>query len=349
MTLTSFLVAFLVAFVSAPLLRALALRWGMVDLPAARKLQQVPVPLLGGAAVYLGVIAGSFVVPLYMRSHQALFIASTLIFVVSLFDDKKEISARMRLAVQLLAAGILIFSGLRISFLPNVWWGTVLEVLITLFWILGITNAFNYLDGVDGLCSGLAIVAAFFFFVILLTTGQVDLIFLPAAVMGACAGFFPHNFSRRKMFLGDAGSMFIGFTMAGFALIGDWAGENILRIVVPILMLGVPIFDMTFTTVMRFRENKARTLVQWLEYAGRDHFHHYLMDLGLGPRGTIFFIFAISVSMGINALIISQVSHWTFGVLMILQSGITFLLVGVLMVLGRRMQKEREVRQRMGI
>ena len=349
MTLTSFLVALLVAFASAPLFRVLALRWGMVDAPAVRKLQQIPVPLLGGAAVYLGVIAGSLVVPLYMKSHQALFLGSTLIFLVSLFDDKKEVSARARLAVQFLAAGIVIFSGLRISFLPNVWWGDVLEILITFVWILGITNAFNYLDGADGLCSGLTAVAAFFFFVILLTTGQVDLIFLPAAVMGACVGFFPHNFVRGKMFLGDAGSMFLGFTMAGFALTGSWAGQNIIRIVVPILILGVPIFDMIFTTVMRFRERKARTLIQWLEYAGRDHFHHYLMDLGLGPRGAIFFIFAISFSMGINALIISNATDWIFGFLMILQSGVTFFLVGVLMVMGRRLRKEQEVHERMGI
>jgi len=349
MTLTCFLVALLVAFVSAPVFRSLALRWGMVDAPAVRKLQQMPVPLLGGAAVYLGVIAGSFVVPLYMRLHRPLFLASTLIFLVSLFDDKKEISARARLAVQFLAAGILIFSGLRISFLPNTWWGNILEVVITLVWVLGITNAFNYLDGADGLCSGLAVVAAVFFFVILLTTNQVDLIFLPAAVMGACAGFFPHNFLRGKMFLGDAGSMFLGFTMAGFALTGSWAAQNIIRLAVPILILGVPIFDMTFTTVMRFKERKARTLVQWLEYAGRDHFHHYLMDLGLGSRGVIFFIFAISMSMGINALIIANATDWIFAFLMVLQSGITFFLVGVLMVLGRRLHKEQEVRERLGI
>jgi len=349
MTFTSFLVAFLVAFVTAPIFRMLALRYGMVDAPAARKLQKESVPLLGGAAIYLGVIAGSFVVPLYAKSHQALFLASTLIFVISLFDDKKEVSARVRLAVQLVAAGILIFSGLRISFLPNVWWGHAGEIFITLVWIIGMTNAFNYLDGADGLCSGLTIVAAFFFFMILLTTGQVDLIFLPVAVMGACAGFFPHNFMRGKMFLGDAGSMFLGFTMAGFALTGSWAGESMIRVLVPILILGVPIFDMIFTTVMRYKENKARTLIRWIEYAGRDHFHHYLMDLGLGPRGAIFFIFAISASMGINALIISSATDWVFGFLMVLQSGITFLLVGILMVMGRRLRKEDLVRERMGI
>ncbi|MGE5280055.1 MAG: MraY family glycosyltransferase [Deltaproteobacteria bacterium] len=349
MTLTSFLVAFLVALLSAPLFRALALRWGVVDVPCARKLQREPVPLLGGAAVYLGVIAGSFVVPLYARSHQALFLASTLIFVISVMDDKREISARVRLVVQLAAAFLLIANGLRISFLPNVWWGKILEILITLLWILGITNAFNYLDGADGLCAGLAIVAAFFFFIILLTTGQVDLIFLPAAVMGACAGFFPHNFSRGKMFLGDGGSMFLGFTLAGFALTGSWAGENILRVIVPILILGVPIFDMTFTTFMRIKEHKVRTVVQWFEYAGRDHFHHYLMDLGLGPRGAIFFIFAISASMGISALIISDASDWIFGLLMILQSGIMFVLVGLLMVMGRRLHKMEEVHERVGI
>ncbi len=349
MTLISFLIALLISFTLCPFLRRLALRWDIVDHPEARKLQKTPVPLLGGVAVYLGVVLACFTVPLYKKFHLDLFIASTLIFVVSVIDDKRKLSARTRILVQLVAAGILIARGMRIEILPHNFLFGSFQVILTLAWILGLTNAFNYLDGVDGLCSGLGVITSFFFFVILFYTGQNDLIFLPAAVMGACLGFLPHNFKKEKMFLGDGGSMFIGFTVAAFALLGTWASNNIIKVSIPIIILGVPIFDMTFTTIMRYRERKIRNLVQWLEYAGRDHFHHYLMDLGLRPRGAAYFIFAVSISMGLSALLIAESERTIYAFLALLKSGILFGLIGVLMVLGRRIHKNALVKERMGI
>ena len=349
MTFFSLVVSFLVTFAACPFLRRLALRWGIVDHPEARKLQKSPVPLLGGVAIYLGVVLASLTVPLYEKFHLDLFISSTLIFVVSLIDDKHKLSAKVRILVQFTAATILIVNGLRISFLPNTLLFNILEVLITFMWILGMTNAFNYLDGVDGLCSGLGIVTSFFFFAILFSTGQKDLMFLPVAVMGACLGFLPHNLRDKKMFMGDSGSMFIGFTVAAFALLGSWAGNDIIKISIPILILGVPIFDMTFTTIMRYREKKIKNVVEWLEYAGRDHFHHYLMDLGLRSRGTAYFILSVSVSMGLSALIIANSSRPINAFLTMFKSAIMFGLISVLMVLGRRRHKEAQVKERMGI
>ncbi|MEK7850190.1 MAG: MraY family glycosyltransferase [Candidatus Omnitrophota bacterium] len=349
MTFFALLVSFLVSFSLCPFLRRLALRWDIVDYPEVRKLQKSPVPLLGGVAVYLGVVVASFMIPLYQKFHLDLFISSTLIFIVSLIDDKQKLSARVRIIVQLVAASILILGGIRISFLPNSLIFNILEVLITFMWILGMTNAFNYLDGVDGLCSGLGIVTSFFFFVILFSTGQNDLMFLPVTAIGACLGFLPYNLRKDKMFLGDGGSMFVGFTVAAFALLGSWASNDIIKISIPILILGVPIFDMTFTTIMRYRERKIRNMVQWLEYAGRDHFHHYLMDLGLKSRGAVYFILVVSVSMGLSALIIANNDRPVYAFLTILKSSIMFGLISVLMVLGRRRHKEAQVKERMGI
>lgn len=343
-----FLVAFLVTFVSTPFFRRWALRWDIVDHPAVRKLQKAPVPLLGGGAVFCGVACGSLLMSLNDRAILSLFCAGALIFFVSVLDDKYGLSARSRIIAQLAAAGILMAAGLRISFLPNNFLGNAGEVFITVLWILGITNAFNCLDGLDGLCAGLGAIASFFFAFILLSTGQKSFLFLPLSVAGGCLGFIPHNFKKNKMFLGDGGSMFIGFLTAGIALMGDWASEDFIKISVPILILGVPIFDMTFTTILRYKERKIRTLVQWLEYAGRDHFHHYLMDLGLKSHGAAFFIFAVSISLGISALVITKSDHAYYGILTILKTVILFGLISVLMVLGRRLQKENLVRERMG-
>lgn len=348
MIVIPFLVAFLVAFVSAPFFRKLALALNILDHPATRKLQKAPVPLLGGGAVFCGVACGSLLMSLHIKAILSLFCAGTLIFFVSVLDDKYGLSARSRIIAQLAAAGILMAAGLRISFLPNNMLGDAGEILITLIWILGITNAFNCLDGVDGLCAGLGAVASVFFAFILLSTGQKSFLFLPLSVAGGCLGFMPHNLKKDKIFLGDGGSMFIGFLMAGIALLGNWASDDFIKISVPILILGVPIFDMTFTTIMRYREKKIRTLVQWLEYAGRDHFHHYLMDLGLKSHGAAFFIFAVSVSLGISALIITKSDHAYYGILTILKTVILFGLISVLMILGRRLQKENLVRERMG-
>lgn len=348
MTLLALSVSFLVTFISAFFLRRLAVYFGFLDHPESRKQQKEPVPLLGGAAVYAGIIAGSFIVPLYGERHLILFLASSVIFIVSLVDDRVKLSAQIRIMAQLLAAALVMGNGLRVSFLPNHPVGDALEVVITLIWILGMTNAFNYIDGIDGACAGLASIASFFFLAVLFLSGQFDFVFLPAALLGASLGFLPHNFRKKKMFLGDSGSMLLGFTLAVLSLTGNWASDDIIKLSVPVLILGVPIFDMSFTTVMRIKEKKIRSVVEWLAYAGRDHFHHYLLDLGLRSRGAAYFIFAVSVSMGINAVVIAESKRSFFGILMLSEAVILFGLVGVLMVLGRRFQKEQLVRDRMG-
>ncbi len=344
-TVAAFLIALVSTFLIAPLLRRIALFCGVVDHPSDRKLQTKPIPLLGGVAVYIGVAIVFLVHINQVRGLAPIALGASLIFLVSLWDDKAELSARLRIFVQFLAASLLIVSGLRISFLPQTLLFDIIEVILTLMWILGITNAFNYLDGADALCSGLGAIAAFFYTVVLYTTNQPQLLFLTAAMAGACVGFIPHNIRRKKMFLGDAGSMFIGFVMAGVSLMGNWASQDIVKVSIPILILGVPIFDMTFTTIMRVAENKVHNVIEWLEYAGRDHFHHYLMDLGLKPGGAVVFIWMVNVSLGISALLITKATDPLYGIVTIFKSMITFALIAVLMVLGKRLHQEHEAQK----
>ncbi|MFC1576511.1 MraY family glycosyltransferase, partial [Candidatus Omnitrophota bacterium] len=156
-------------------------------------------------------------------------------------------------------------------------------------------------------------------------------------LLGGCLGFLPHNFKHAKIFLGDAGSTFLGFMLAGIGVMGNWAEDNFVRVCVPILILGVPIFDMTFTTIMRIKEKKVKSVVEWLRYAGKDHFHHYLVELGLKPAGSVFFIWAVTFMLGLSAVMLGNDRAWE-GLFTLVQAGIIFVIIGVLIVMGKRMR-----------
>jgi UDP-GlcNAc:undecaprenyl-phosphate GlcNAc-1-phosphate transferase len=225
--------------------------------------------------------------------------------------------------------------GIHVNFIPNCCWKDILEALITAVWLVGITNAYNYLDGLDGLAAGSAAINLFCFSVILYMTGQYPLGLLAISLIASCIAFLPYNFQKRKIFLGEAGSTFMGFMLAGISLIGNWAGDNAVKLSVPILVLGVPIFDMIFTTIMRIKEGKVRSLIEWLRYGGKDHFHHYLVDLGLKPLGSVLFIYCVTLSLGISAIVISK-SSAIAGFLGIIQASIILGMIGILIVAGKK-------------
>jgi UDP-GlcNAc:undecaprenyl-phosphate GlcNAc-1-phosphate transferase len=255
--------------------------------------------------------------------------------IVGLIDDIIGLSAPVRLFWQLIVALIISIFVVRVTFLPHGLWGDIGEIIITVIWIVGLTNAYNYLDGLDGLAVGSAVINLFCFSVILYTTKQYSLVILTIILMGACLGFLPYNFKKAKIFLGDAGSTSIGFTLAYIALIGNWAEDNIVKITIPILILGVPIFDMIFTTIMRTKKLKIKTLLEWLQYGGKDHFHHYLVDLGLQPLGAVVFIYFLTLSLGISAIMVSN-DQAIEAFLTLSQASIIFGVIAVLMVVGKR-------------
>ena len=337
LTFTSFLISFLVVLVTVPIFRRLAVRFKILDLPNKRKIHLRATPLLGGVAIFLGLCAGMLYNFPQIKAFLPILIGASIILVVGLLDDikKDSLSAKARLCVQLGVALLIISTGLRISFLPDTLWGNITEILITIFWIVGLINAYNYLDGMDGLAAGSAAINCLCLWIVLFGTGQYGVSLFAIILAGACFGFLPYNIKKAKIFLGDAGSTLLGFLLACIGLAGNWAQDNIVKITIPILILGVPIFDMIFTTIMRIKEEKIRTIIEWFEYAGKDHFHHYLVDVGLTPFGAVLFIYCITLSLGISAIMLANDSAFE-AVLTLAQASIIFGIIATLIVVGKR-------------
>lgn len=336
-----FAISFLLAYFTLPLIRKLAVKLDIMDLPGRRKMHKQATPLLGGIGIYLGVAATLLLDLKNLHYFLPVLIGATAILIIGLVDDIRGLSAQFRLFCQLVIALTVIGLGLKISFLPHNLWGDIGEIVVTLLWIIGVTNAYNYLDGLDGLAAGSAAVNLFCFSIILYTAGQYLLGLFCVALIAGCSGFIPYNFSKNKIFLGDAGSTFLGFSLSCIALMGNWAEDGAAKLSIPILILGVPIFDMIFTTIMRIKEMKVKTFIGWLQYGGKDHFHHYLVALGLTPLGAVIFIYFVTLSLGLSAIMLSNDSALE-AFLTILQAAITFGVIATLIIAGKRKRSSPE-------
>ncbi len=337
-TLLTILLSFILTYLATPFLRRMAVALNILDLPNKRKIHKQATPLLGGVAIYFGFVCALLFNFSVINWHLFLpmLIGATLLLITGIMDDVRGLSAKSRLVVQLVASFLIIFgANIHVTFLPKIWWKDIGEIIITIIWIIGVTNAFNYLDGLDGLATGSAIVNLFCFSAILFNSSQYQLVILAVALMGACLGFLPYNLRKAKIFLGDAGSTVLGYILAVLAVAGDWAVDSIVGITVPILIMGVPIFDMVFTTIMRIKEKKISNIKEWLEYGAKDHFHHYLVDLGLSRFGAVLFIYAVTLSLGISAIMVSNdLSREAY--LSLAQGFLIFIIIAVLIVVGRQ-------------
>ena len=303
------LLAFFIALFASLMLvlpvRALALRVGMVDLPGPRKVHLKPIPLLGGLAMYAGVIlAILFAFDGAARAQSAgIVTGATLVAVVGFLDDRGWLHHQVKLFVAMpLAAVILIASGVHaqvFSVLTGGRVGDVLDAALTVVWVVGITASFSILDHMDGLCAGVAAVASLFFAVFALESGQLLVSTMAAAVLGAAAGFLRWNFKPAKIFMGDGGAMFLGFLMATLALKLRplMAGSNPPAMwLVAVLILGVPIFDTTLITISRARRG-------FLPFTtpGKDHSAHRLSNLFHSQRSAVIALYALGGIFGLLA------------------------------------------------
>lgn len=328
-------IPFFLTLLFSPFYRRFAIRYKILDIPNQRKIHKEPVPLSGGLAIFTSTIITFLIFFTKLKNFLLLIVLSFFIVIIGVINDRKNLSASFRLVVQIFCALLFIFFAERISFLPKSFLGDTLEIIISLIWIIGITNAYNYLDGLDGLAAGSAVINFFYFSIILFMNNQPALAFFCLIMLFSCLGFLPYNFSKtKKVFLGDAGSTFLGFVLACIGILGNWAEDNFVKVAIPILILGVPIFDMTFTTIMRFKEKKIRTIIEWLEYAGKDHFHHYLLELGFLPNAAAFLIFLFTVSLGMSAIMVSN-DKAPEAFLTLTQAIVLFIIIGMLIVMGK--------------
>ncbi|VAX37873.1 Undecaprenyl-phosphate alpha-N-acetylglucosaminyl 1-phosphate transferase, partial [hydrothermal vent metagenome] len=242
---------------------------------------------------------------------------------------------------QVAASAIIMSTGLIVSFMPDTWWGQIIAVIITLIWILGIINATNFIDGIDGLATGFTIIAAIFFLIITLHLEQFYVALMAAILVGSCLGFLLFNFKPAKIYLGDGGSTFLGFMLASFALYGEWSFRGpVIALGIPVLILGVLIFDMIYITISRIRNGHVHNFHEWLDYTGKDHFHHRLMNLGFKEEHAVIFIYIIAIILGLSALIVEHARVSYPVVVLMVQAILIFVIISILMLMGRKLSKD---------
>jgi UDP-GlcNAc:undecaprenyl-phosphate GlcNAc-1-phosphate transferase len=282
-----------------PLMRRLALRTGTVDRPNARKIHVDPVPLLGGAAIYVTfiVILIFFGSEIYISQVVGIFVGATLMSFMGVVDDRWGLGSYVKLAGQLAAASILIVTDVRISLFNN--W---LDIVLTVVWVVGITNALNLLDNMDGLAGGIAMIAATFFTLLAAMSGQYFVGALAAATAGACAGFLIYNWNPAHIFMGDAGSLFLGFLLAAIAIkLRFPSNSSVVTWMIPVLVLALPIFDTTLVLISRLRRGKNP-----LTTPGKDHISHRLAFLLGSRREAVLVCYLIAGAVGLAAVFVSQ-------------------------------------------
>lgn len=305
----SLIISAILSLVLTPLARRFAIKFNFIDVPKDnRRVHTKAIPLLGGLAIFLAVIIAIFIFLDYKGERLGLLIGSTLILASGIIDDKYNLSPKAKMGFQILAAIILVVFGVRIEFFTNPFnmgqslvFLEFLSVPITIFWIVGITNTINLIDGLDGLAAGVSMISSVSLMFIARSFGFYDISILAAIVAGACLGFLPYNFNPAKIFMGDAGALFLGFVLSYISIEGVMKSAAALTIFVPVLILAVPVFDTAFAMVRRKLSGKSMVA------ADKGHLHHRLLRLGLNQKQTVLVLYFISIVFGLLANLLSNI------------------------------------------
>jgi len=328
------------SFCLTPLFRWIAYRFNILDNPDRRKVHTTATPLLGGAAIYIAFILAILVNGIYSLKLEAILLSSFILFVIGVLDDARDIPAWIKLLAQILCTLYVIHSGIILRVVPNYLghFSVVSNTFLTLLWIVGVTNAMNFFDGMDGMASGLGVLISFFLGIVAFQTHQPFIGWISVAMMGSCLGFLPYNLlkkGRATIFLGDAGSTVMGFVLACVAVYGDWAeGSAIRALVSPMLIFWVLIFDMVHITVDRILTGKVASFRQWIDYVGKDHLHHRIANILGGQKKSVFFIYAMSICLGTSAIVLRN-ARSVDALLLLLQAFIIVILITILERRGR--------------
>ena len=310
--LGAFVIAFIFSFAATPLVKAWAVKFKAMDVPQdGRRMHKEPIPRLGGLAIIFG-----FAVALLMfygpldRKMIAILIGAGIIMVMGVIDDIKTLDAKPKFLIQIIAALVVIIGGdLKIDvitnpnfFAANPYW-TLPEwfsIVVTIVWIVFITNAVNFIDGLDGLAAGVSAIMSVSLVFIAVKLGEYPVAVIGTSLMGGCFGFLPYNFNPAKIFMGDTGSTFLGFILATLSIQGVFKSYAIISFAVPLLILGLPLFDAVFAMVRRI--SKGQSPMQ----ADRGHLHHRLIDTGFSQKQTVFILYSISGVLGITAVVLAE-------------------------------------------
>ncbi len=313
--LLAFVIALLIVLAIMPFVIKFAIKTGAMDAPDKRKVHRKPIPRVGGIGIYIGFLAAVLIIGLstgIAQGHETellgLIIGGTFIVIVGLIDDYKNLPAKVKLLGQIAAACILAFFDIRIDYITDPFGSWIfldyLSLPVTVFWIVGLTNTVNLIDGLDGLAAGVSTIASITLLLVAYRSGDAFIVFLTAALVGAALGFLKYNFNPARIFMGDTGSMFLGFMFAGISIIGAVKSAATIALIVPILALGLPILDTTFAIIRRYRGGVP------IFKPDKGHLHHRLLDLGFTQRQAVLLMYVFSSFLGLSAIVLTEVKGY---------------------------------------
>ncbi|WP_047150876.1 MraY family glycosyltransferase [Aneurinibacillus tyrosinisolvens] len=304
-----FILSLVVTLLATPLVKRFAIYIGAVDKPNHRKVHQRLMPRLGGLAIYIGFSIAYLAFFPPSQEATGIFLGGSIIVIVGALDDRFELSPKLKLLGQIAAALVVVYSGLRIEFINLPFEGILsfdwgwLAIPITVFWLIGITNAVNLIDGLDGLAAGVSGIATAAMMIMALLMGNLVVALYCVILLGGIIGFLFYNFHPAKIFMGDTGALFLGFNLAALSIMG-FKYVTLFSFIIPILILGVPLSDTIFAMLRRYLNKKP------ISVADKEHLHHCLLGLGLSHRGAVLSIYGLSVLFATAAIIFSQSTLW---------------------------------------
>lgn len=315
-----------VSFAATPAVKRMAYKVGAVDVPKDnRRMHDHPIPRLGGLAIALAFLLTTMLLVKLDKQLQGILLGSIVIVVLGVLDDSLTLPALPKFIVQILAAVIVVAHGCTIRYVTNPFSSEAgacidlgaLSVPVTIIWIVTITNAVNFIDGLDGLAVGVSAISAATMLVIALLVAERNVALVMAALLGACMGFIPYNYNPAKIFMGDTGATFLGFILATMSIQGMFKLYAIISFAVPFLILGVPIFDISFAVIRRLARHQNPMK------ADRGHIHHRLIDMGFSQKQTVAITYTLTGILGLAAVLLTSSGEVK-----------TLILIGAVIVVG---------------
>ena len=347
LTLTSlfaFILALAVAFAATPAVKMLAIRIKAVDVPRdSRRMHKTPIPRLGGLAIFLGFLVSILIFGRTGPQMAAILVGAILLVALGMVDDVVALKPGIKFLGQIVAALIPTLAGVVITRFTNPFSAGgyfnlgIFSIPVTILWIVGITKAVNFIDGLDGLACGVSAIATVTMFVIAVLYSEYQIALMMAALAGACLGFLPYNMNPAKIFMGDTGSMFLGYILAVTSIQGLFKFYAVISFAVPFILLGLPIFDTAFAIIRRLAHGQSPL------QADRGHVHHRLIDLGFDQKQSVAILYAFSAVLGLTAVLLATTNEAKL-VILALAVLICFFLGMSLMTMEKRHQKEEQAR-----
>ena len=326
------MIAAVISYLATPFVKRLAFVIGAVDVPKDnRRMHKKPIPRLGGLAIVIAFLLCTFLFVPLDKQMQGILLGAIIILVVGVLDDCLALPALPKFFAQIMAGAIVVMHGCEIRYLTNPFSAVPIDLgwlagPVTVFWIVLMTNAVNFIDGLDGLAVGVSGISTATMLVIALLLGEESMAVLLAALLGACLGFIPYNFNPAKIFMGDTGATFLGFILATLSIQGLFKLYAVISFAVPFLILGVPFFDICFAVTRRLlRHQNPMT-------ADRGHIHHRLIDMGFSQKQTVAITYTLTGILGLAAVLLA--SSGEVKTLILIAAVLVVAMLGVMVIFG---------------